>query len=520
MEYNVKKTKRKFRLFYYLFIAIFYLICYNIKKGEDDMKKHLKIILSIIFLLTCITGLCCCNDTEKSGHDLSVTWTWDGAVATPTVTCLETECDGDFDKEFTDNFLYKEVTELPTKDKAGKITYTASAILGGKEYHDTKVLDYEMPEDIYLIPDYIKNYLAAETSNAQFKMLVNFRNQCFYEPKTYKLSWAKPKGAKVLTLSIYDVTVGNDLTTPIFEKQLSFTEYSDYEFENGKTYLYKLTTPDGVVVKSEIVKFAKTVKLITVSGVTNFRDLGGWTTDAEKGTYIPYGLIYRSANLDGITAKGREVIQKLGIKNEIDMRGLSGATPPINPNVSGMNYYSYYVSISYDRFIYNLDKNVSKPSGSVLPGKYIQNISTHKQAFLDIFKMLSDINNYPILFNCSAGADRTGTLAFFLEGLLGVSYEDMTRDYELTTFSGSKRWRSKANSSFNDFDYESGIQEDTSNNYIAWHKLYKETMNIKQGDTLQEKIEYYLTDRVGVSQQEISNIKAIFGVSGYTYVQL
>lgn len=44
----------------------------------------------------------------------------------------------------------------------------------------------------------------------------------------------------------------------------------------------------------------------------------------------------------------------------------------------------------------------------------------------------------PVYFHCTAGADRTGTLACVLEGLLGMSQSDIDKDYELTTFySGS-----------------------------------------------------------------------------------
>ena len=42
-----------------------------------------------------------------------------------------------------------------------------------------------------------------------------------------------------------------------------------------------------------------------------------------------------------------------------------------------------------------------------------------------------------IYFHCHGGADRTGTLAFLLEGLLGVSESDMAKDFELTTYSNS-----------------------------------------------------------------------------------
>ena len=42
-----------------------------------------------------------------------------------------------------------------------------------------------------------------------------------------------------------------------------------------------------------------------------------------------------------------------------------------------------------------------------------------------------------VYFHCHGGADRTGTLAFLLEALLGVSESDLSKDFELTTYAGS-----------------------------------------------------------------------------------
>ena len=57
-----------------------------------------------------------------------------------------------------------------------------------------------------------------------------------------------------------------------------------------------------------------------------------------------------------------------------------------------------------------------------------------------------------VYFHCAGGADRTGTLAFLIEALLGVSESDLSKDYELTSFDGSHdRYRNMSTSAGNDY---------------------------------------------------------------------
>ena len=46
--------------------------------------------------------------------------------------------------------------------------------------------------------------------------------------------------------------------------------------------------------------------------------------------------------------------------------------------------------------------------------------------------MFLDEANYPIVFHCIAGADRTGSLACVLNGLLGVDADLLHRDWQYT----------------------------------------------------------------------------------------
>lgn len=62
----------------------------------------------------------------------------------------------------------------------------------------------------------------------------------------------------------------------------------------------------------------------------------------------------------------------------------------------------------------------------------INNSELLKSILIDIFDSVA--NNEPAYFHCSAGADRTGTVAFIFEAILGVNQSDMDKDYELTCF--------------------------------------------------------------------------------------
>ena len=45
---------------------------------------------------------------------------------------------------------------------------------------------------------------------------------------------------------------------------------------------------------------------------------------------------------------------------------------------------------------------------------------------------ISNVDEGAILFNCTAGKDRTGIVAALLLGLVGVSSDDIIYDYTLT----------------------------------------------------------------------------------------
>ena len=73
----------------------------------------------------------------------------------------------------------------------------------------------------------------------------------------------------------------------------------------------------------------------------------------------------------------------------------------------------------------------------VRPGKQWENTLSGEGAewLKETMEVALDTSKYPLYFHCYAGADRTGTIAGYLEILLGMDMKDVMFDYDVTTLS-------------------------------------------------------------------------------------
>lgn len=155
----------------------------------------------------------------------------------------------------------------------------------------------------------------------------------------------------------------------------------------------------------------------TTSGATawNVRDLGGWICD---GGTVKYGLLIRGGKLS--SADRDVLVDELNIQHDLDLRGREGGSDNEEPTmtVSPLGNDVWYTR-SQQYALYALTP--------------VPTWQTYLRCIIDAVT-----HREPVYFHCTAGADRTGTLACVLEGLLGMSQSDIDKDYELTTFySGS-----------------------------------------------------------------------------------
>ena len=193
----------------------------------------------------------------------------------------------------------------------------------------------------------------------------------------------------------------------------------------GTTYYWRVVTEmaDGTQLSSDVQTFTTAAgpRQIHADGISNARDLGGWTraydielsdgTVLKAGTTVAQGFTYRSAKLEYATDAGKNtLINELGINFEIDLR--SGTSSTLNEKAMPVLENNFYRGDSAKQYA----AYINEPT---IAGLYLKNFTKAE--------------NYPIIFHCNGGADRTGSLAFILGALQGVSEADLIKDYEFTS---------------------------------------------------------------------------------------
>ena len=305
------------------------------------------------------------------------------------------------------------------------------------------------------------------------------------KPQPIRFKWQSSKTATNCELKISEnENLSNAKTISVKTKEIKISN-----LKVRTTYYYQMTaTVEGKTVTSEVKSFATgsfLPRLIDCDGVTNMRDLGGYNVD---GGVVKQGLVYRSGRFNEsyvntinveVTEKGMETLRELGIKTEIDLRTtvhdyneLGGYEKlDVGPLGEDVNYYKCPMIYK------SLDG-----SDSVHTPARPQNYAEIRK----IFAYFADESNYPLVFHCNIGTDRTGYISYLLNGMLGVSKEDLFRDYLFSNFGniGGSRGLSRIS------DYVNAI-------------------DACQGNTLADKVETYLTQTIGVPQEHIDSIREI-----------
>ena len=188
-------------------------------------------------------------------------------------------------------------------------------------------------------------------------------------------------------MRIVKIDLEKNTLTSQFCQTATATSLSDCETKTISGMKYVTSGTSGTA--------SSTAPAITVAGVDNFRDAG-----ALNSTLLKTGLLYRSANLNSITATGKKTLASLLKKGTIiDLRTTTDSGFKKDPAITGVTNTSIQI------------KGEGTSDGYK---KTFVNNATARGQFAKTINTIADATG-PILIHCKHGKDRTGwTIAMIM----------------------------------------------------------------------------------------------------------
>jgi protein-tyrosine phosphatase len=171
---------------------------------------------------------------------------------------------------------------------------------------------------------------------------------------------------------------------------------------------------------------------VIISGAGNFRSLGGLPT--HDGRRIREHFLMRSDRLSHLTREGWEQLAATGLTTVCDLRSREECAQHPNsvPALLGIDEVACEIhnDLRGDRSL--LDLLIAQPTAA---GAETMMVEVYRRLPQQVAPVLGRIGERllnggaPLLIHCTAGKDRTGVVVALLLQALGVSPEEIERDY-------------------------------------------------------------------------------------------
>lgn len=248
-----------------------------------------------------------------------------------------------------------------------------------------------------------------------------------YDHPTSYTQLGKPNGASPTNIVAGNINLIDEKMGTSYKYTINAGD-TIYNVSPGGNVYYDIEDSNATVLAAGILKPTGKVRTLYGTTLKNCRDLGGWTCD---GGTVKYGKLFRTSELTGLSrpteqitaAEKNMMVNLLGIKCELDLRDTSEQGGTASLPTDKVTYVHQVIGNYKEAIDNTTNRALFKLAAETL--------------------MNNAIKDLPTFFHCVAGADRTGTLAWMLLAILGVSQSDCDKDYEITSLSGPTRFRNK-----------------------------------------------------------------------------
>jgi protein-tyrosine phosphatase len=251
-------------------------------------------------------------------------------------------------------------------------------------------------------------------------------------------------------------------------------------------------------------------RIHSFDGIRNFRDFGGYAS--RYGGQVKSGTLFRSGHYGEASAGDLKKIEAFNIHLQADLRRPDErerqpgkwSAPHTLTHAGGRESEAPHV-----RFLSEMHVGPNEAEGWMVEYYRAAPFKAHHQAlFRGWFDALETLpENAAALVNCAAGKDRTGILCALTHHVLGVSQDDIRKDYELTNVAAEVDQRLEAMASqFNTFIGKSYPAE-VYRPFMGVRLHYLETAFACIHEA-SGSVDAYLTDTLGVTDARQKTLRA------------
>lgn len=317
------------------------------------------------------------------------------------------------------------------------------------------------------------------------------------KPSEYTLRWTADEAAGKLKLELAEIETGWKMEQEISAGSANVVVTN---LTPDVHYTYKVSSIDNgtVMTEGEFSTYGSIRQVFFKTRVRNGRDLGGWLTYGGK--MVKYHKIYRTGRWETGTMSnsGKKAIIAEGVKAQLDLRNTSDVCE--KATIDGMDFCAPIIETGGDSML--------KAEGGDKTRQCMQFI-------IDCIK-----NDKPVIFHCSLGRDRTGTLGMIILGLLDVVEGDISKEYEVTYFS-PRGWSIAESETYKTFQnkrttwaYKPAAEYIWAGKYPNATYEFVDDVNSPDYTPFSVRIEKYLLD-IGISQEDINTFRELMLTEPY-----
>lgn len=408
-----------------------------------------RLLICIVALSIILSLVCCQNSQTDTPQNTHVSTQAENTPATqPTLEDIT---------EVETSPATESATESATETNTEPLPLIALNITGGRG-------------EVYPYIDEMKSFLKAIGR----VNIANYAYEIEYPAKAIRLEW-EPLVDSITGYTLRYFPAGQESSAVEVTLSKSTRYYELYNLFKNQDYAWSLTAEleDGTSYTEEATFHTTNIgpRVLRIRSVYNTRDAGGYVT--ESGQVTKQGMMIRGGKLpETLPDHAQNVFtQTLGIRMELDLRGYTAE--------SGYRTESPIQGAKLEQI--------------QIDGYSAAFDSDWTENYRQIFSLMADPNHYPMYIHCTAGADRTGTIIFLVNALLGVPEELLIQDYELTSFS--------VHGIRSTYDPRDG-------GFGSLFAFFQNRLHRYKGETLAQKTENYMLS-IGVTQDEIDSIRQI-----------